>query len=199
MDEPTYESTLGITWRLDPRSGRFVRSLPTGTQFRSRHVYAYWFGAVPDGFEVHHLNGDRTDDRADNLIALSPRDHRRIHASINVRRNCRDCGDEFYGHASALLCEPCRMVGIAESQRRADAARHRTCVCEVCSREFVARAGTRYCSQRCVNVGRPRPTKRKPCGDCGQDFDARTNAVRCDSCKRDHINRLQRERRARHE
>ena len=36
-------------------------------------------GPLPEGMVVHHINGDPTDNRAENLVAMSHRDHRRLH------------------------------------------------------------------------------------------------------------------------
>ena len=36
-------------------------------------------GVIPDGFEVHHLDGDTENNRDDNLILLSKEDHTRLH------------------------------------------------------------------------------------------------------------------------
>jgi len=36
-------------------------------------------GTIPDGFEVHHLDGNKENNRDDNLILLSKADHTRLH------------------------------------------------------------------------------------------------------------------------
>ena len=37
---------------------------------------------IPPGFEVHHINGDRRDNRLENLEVLSPKEHRQRHAAL---------------------------------------------------------------------------------------------------------------------
>lgn len=40
-------------------------------------VWRYFFGAVPDGFEIDHISGDRTDPRIEGLRLLTPRQNKR--------------------------------------------------------------------------------------------------------------------------
>ena len=37
---------------------------------------------LPHGFEVHHLDGDPRNNGFSNLVALSERDHRKMHAAV---------------------------------------------------------------------------------------------------------------------
>lgn len=39
-------------------------------------------GRPPQSMEVHHLNGEKTDNRPSNLIVLSKRDHAKLHAYL---------------------------------------------------------------------------------------------------------------------
>lgn len=39
-------------------------------------------GRPPQGMEVHHLNGNKTDNSPENLIVLSKRDHAKLHAYL---------------------------------------------------------------------------------------------------------------------
>jgi len=56
--------------------------------------------------EVHHLNGDKLDNRAENLEVLSPTDHQHRHgASVRARRTrvtftCQHCGAAYERKAS---------------------------------------------------------------------------------------------------
>lgn len=47
-----------------------------------RVVWEEAHGPLPPRWHVHHINGDTLDNRLENLIALSPRDHNRIHAAL---------------------------------------------------------------------------------------------------------------------
>jgi len=54
---------------------------------------------VPVGCVVHHSNGDPLDNRPGNLVAVTPRNHRRAHAGWEITndgecvgRNCSKCG-----------------------------------------------------------------------------------------------------------
>jgi hypothetical protein len=42
----------------------------------NRAVWTAWRGSIPEGWQVHHLNGKTTDNRLENLIALSRERHR---------------------------------------------------------------------------------------------------------------------------
>lgn len=65
--------------------GRFSHHFWDGS--RRRYVYRYrWLwesanGPIPDGFELHHVNGDPSDDRLENLRLLTKREHRTLHAA----------------------------------------------------------------------------------------------------------------------
>ena len=50
---------------------------------RSKLVYMYHHKMIiPEGFEIHHLNGNIVDDRILNLIMLMHHDHLKIHNSF---------------------------------------------------------------------------------------------------------------------
>lgn len=58
-----------------------------------------WIGSRPEGYECHHLNGDMFDNRASNLVWLSPDAHRRYDAALRatLRRGLNLAGDCYEG------------------------------------------------------------------------------------------------------
>jgi len=84
-------------------------------------------GEIPDGFEVHHLDGDTENNRDDNLILLSKEDHTRLHnwlqsCDINLKElnanrmnsgkpklfRCKECDKPLSGSQTTFCCTACQ-------------------------------------------------------------------------------------------
>ena len=84
-------------------------------------VYEKHYGPVAAGLLIHHIDGDRTNNAPENLVALTMRDHMRTHsAGWSLRdsvwwHRCTRCGvwdmeQGFYVSRSGKvdnLCKPC--------------------------------------------------------------------------------------------
>jgi hypothetical protein len=59
-------------------------------------LLAAFEGPRPDGYQCHHINGIRTDNRRSNLMYVSSTQHRReFHTLRLLTRNCEICNKEF--------------------------------------------------------------------------------------------------------
>ena len=112
------------------RSGK--RIAPDGSRRRMdehRLVMEAHLGyRLPRSLHVHHINGDKRDNRLENLEVIPATVHGAMHApAINpVTKACQVCGKDFRPHKTkrkrAKTCsEVCRQISSSRSQRRPDA------------------------------------------------------------------------------
>lgn len=87
------------------RNGRYV--------FRYRLIMEAHLGRflLPDEV-VHHINGDTSDDRIENLVVTNSRTHQRMHTLLGSKwarkyDRCRACGSNERRHGAKGLCERC--------------------------------------------------------------------------------------------
>src|SRR3954465_8764008 len=50
-------------------------------------VWEEHFGKVPAGHHIHHKNGKRADNRIENLEAIKPLDHKRLHCGYQKTKS----------------------------------------------------------------------------------------------------------------
>lgn len=141
-------------WKLHKVSKRFYGYADGRHYLRARWNWEQVHGPIPQGFEVHHDNGDRVDDRVENLRLLSEPEHKALHDAIPVPYSCRHCGGEFAAPRAWIrtCCPDCEVERRRKWNREADAKRwSKVVTCKECGSEFATRSGT-LCSQRCVNL-----------------------------------------------
>ena len=62
----------GIKKTIINKDGRVIALLKNYKMVSyARYLYTKSIGRIPEGFDVHHINGDCRDDRIDNLEVLS--------------------------------------------------------------------------------------------------------------------------------
>lgn len=54
---------------------------PRGTEaiLLHRYVWLKYYGSIPKGYHIHHIDGDRRNNKIQNLAALDTKTHRRLH------------------------------------------------------------------------------------------------------------------------
>jgi endogenous inhibitor of DNA gyrase (YacG/DUF329 family) len=139
---------------------RGTRSL--GRRDRQRLHRALWEhrnGPIPDGHEIHHIDGDIYNNEIANLECMAKGAHSSEHRKRSplvgpdwkkrktIRLKCKDCGAAVDRKVRKHdpICIRCQQI-------RGDAARTTERECVHCGTAFKSIRG-RFCSQRCVNLG----------------------------------------------
>ena len=72
----------GYSMVVDPRPGARRRYV-----LEHRFLWEQANGPIPTGHVVHHLNGDKSDNRLENLTILTQSAHRRMHEDVDGERS----------------------------------------------------------------------------------------------------------------
>ena len=95
-----------LVYTRDDKTGYYLNS--TVHQRLHRAVYERCNGAIPKGYHIHHVDHNRGNNEPDNLIAVTGKDHKRIHAAemteetrkrlcINLDKNARPAAAKWHG------------------------------------------------------------------------------------------------------
>lgn len=101
------KTALDIEWngriyRRDPahkdlHRQRYYMSTTHPRNFLHRDIYEQENGSIPEGAHVHHKDEDHNNNSPENLVAIVPSDHSKLHASKRKRfiKECDGCGKEY--------------------------------------------------------------------------------------------------------
>lgn len=77
-----YQVFNGEYFSLDKKSGYWQN---TRTRERMhRYVYKYYYGDIPFGFHIHHIDGDKSNNDISNLCLLTPEAHEKLHSEMRT-------------------------------------------------------------------------------------------------------------------
>lgn len=154
-----------------------------GVEDLHREVWKREVGPIPDGWHVHHIDFDPSNNHVSNLQCLAPPEHEAIHAA---NRSALGRTPEFQAHLALIRHLAAEWhgtpAGIAwHREHGADSWKNRKPVayaCEHCGTKYETRSkkGTeRFCSNACKSAARRASgvdTVTKACVMCGTAYEA---------------------------
>lgn len=191
----------GYSFRKDPKTGYFLCSKKTETGKRERLHCFVWRKAnnansIPDGYSVHHKDGNKDNNEPDNLVLLLQSEHAELHASM--------LSDEQRAEMRRRVTEKAMPKAKAWHTSESGRAWHRAhyadikeklhekaeYVCEVCGKHYVTQkmAHNRFCSNNCKSAFRRKSgvdNETRQCKRCGAEYVTNKYSYRkyCEACK----------------
>ena len=134
-------------------------------KYLHRAVWERFNGEIPEGYVIHHIDGDKSNNDLTNLQLMTKSEHVKLHNSVKTNI-CRYCGKEFESK--------CNYIGecyFCSSACKTKWHRENNCeirICEECGKAFSTykHGKIRYCSKKCSARARTRANSKKKINDC---------------------------------
>lgn len=190
-----YQEFMGIKFREEWPGGYYIHNF-TGYNIRMhRFVWEYYNGEIPDGYDVHHIDGNRGNNDISNLQLLKSHDHKKLHGE-----QLTDEQREWYRQNLNNVARPKAIEwhkSEAGSKWHSEHIRKqheqgvfkRNNICTQCGKEFVSEQskGNTFCSNACKSKYRREQgldNVIRKCAVCGKEFS--TNKYKKTQCCSSH-------------
>jgi len=170
----------GIKFRLDSRNGYYWSVSKKFHKSMHRYVWEFYHGRIQEGYEIHHIDGDASNNEITNLKCCKIHEHRREHQEHKVgvvsNGKCVVCGVDLKNKCGVFCSSSCKQRYAREHSYYKV---KKVCIC--CGNEFMT---SKYriaetCSARCTNIIRQRRiVESKPtmkCVICGKMYTPQPN------------------------
>lgn len=147
-----------------------------------RYIWEKHNGPIPEGYDVHHIDGNKLNNDISNLIMLTPSEHHKIHANaLTEEQKARR--DELFAnlvrakacewHGSDAGIEWHKKHGKEVSEHLHDVKIKKVCKC--CGKEFYDNGFNKglFCSNNCKSKWRREAgldNEKRTCIICGKEF-----------------------------
>ena len=161
-----------------------------------RAVYTYYYGEIPNGYEIHHSDHNPANNNIENLQCLTKGEHCVIHNFEGTKKQivCLNCGKTFTfsQRAHKLFCS----IKCGNEHRAKNPKLYEERVCEYCGKTFTVLKTLKFtcCSRSCgmslhwkkqrETEGKPEPDRIKTCPVCGKEFQVPVTNPKKTCCSR---------------
>ena len=172
-----YQYFNGLRFTRDDKTGYYLNS--TIRKRIHRYVWEYYNGEIPDGYQIHHKDGDKSNNSIENLELLKKSDHCKLHGDLLTedQREWRRNNLNIVARPKAIewhKSEQGHLWHIQQYEKMKDKLHIIVkCVCVNCGREFDGHSNSRYCSNKCRSSYRRKTgvdSIQAVCAICGKPF-----------------------------
>ena len=181
-----YQYFKGFKFTRDEKTGYYLNS--TIRMRMHRFVWLCENGAIPEGYDIHHKDGDKSNNDISNLELLTKSKHRKTHYEEmsaeqkqkvldNMENKARPAAIEWHHSKEGKNWHrehAKRMIEKGQLNKK------EILICEQCGKEFTAvkRKGHHFCSGACHQkwIRAHTPTETRTCIICGNSFECKINS-----------------------
>lgn len=186
----------GRKFTRDEKTGYYLCSTKDSTGSRKRmHVYVweYYNGLVPEGYHIHHIDGNKSNNTIENLQLLSATEHEKLHGEMLTDEQI-ECARKNMMKASVASKEwHGSKEGHEWHKRHYEKMKGKLYIkkqftCIVCGRHFESsKMQSKFCCNNCKSKYRRREgldnTEAK-CIVCGENF-VKNKYAKKETCSRE--------------
>ena len=88
----------GKRYTRDDQRGYYKRIEANHPKYLHRQVYEAHFGSIPEGYHVHHVDGDKGNNEIENLALLTEHDHQSEHWKQRTPEQIKTYADRLLQH-----------------------------------------------------------------------------------------------------
>lgn len=152
MNTPKYIEYDGLRFCRDDKTGYYLNS--TIRKRLHRYVWEREVGAIPKGYSVHHIDGDKSNNAISNLAIMTNTGHQRLHGQEIARKErSRENMKKATAAAPAWHRSEEGRAWHAEHMRGFKQPRIEL-TCKQCGTEFQGTKYSRFCSNKCKSKWR---------------------------------------------
>lgn len=175
-EKPKFIEYDGLIFTRDEKTGYYLNS--TNRVRIHRYVWEKEIGKIPKGYEIHHINRNKADNRIENLRLLSCSEHRKLHAvhteeekermRKNLTENIRPLANIWHGSEKGIEWHKKHYEEVKDKLHRKE---EKTCL--YCGKSFINLSYSKFCSNNCKSAWRRKTgidNVTRICQMCGKEF-----------------------------
>lgn len=193
-----YQYFNGVKFTRDEKSGYYLNS--TIRKRMHRYVWEFHNGEIPEGYQVHHKDKDKANNKIENLELIPFSAHAKLHSKEKAESRYDEIVENLKTNAIPKAIEWHKSEEGREWHREhyknmSEKLHVDTkCICEFCKKDYIAKreSENRFCSSKCKSAFRRKSgidNETRVCIVCNKEFAANKYSKNI-TCGRSCANRL---------